>query len=108
MVTFRETSVIDRPGNWGALYDRITMQLKASGNLTEYHYHKDDMDVYIKTNFHILEKAEQMAEQNGHQEKISALIIWEGLPKDSDDTTYHFMEQAKKRHYLIQEIITTA
>src|SRR5690348_16798311 len=30
---FRETSVVDRPGGWGALYDQILDQVEAAGDL---------------------------------------------------------------------------
>jgi hypothetical protein len=35
-----------------------------------------------------------------------ALIVWEGKSKDADDTTYHFIEEAKKRNFIIKEILS--
>jgi hypothetical protein len=42
----------------------------------------------------------------GTSSKITALIVWEGKPKDADDTTYHFMKEAEKRNFIIKEILS--
>jgi hypothetical protein len=109
---FRATSVADRPGDWGIYYDNLIGQLKHSDKLIELKYDKDDPEVYLKTNLQILDHAERLAAQfssgSDKNKDISsvllALIVWEGKPKDSDDTTYHFMQEAEKRKFKVKEI----
>ncbi len=106
--TFRATSVVDRPGEWGILFDTIYDELKTAGNIVALGYDQDDDAVYEKANFDILNEADKANEESDdqsarHAEKI-AIIIWEGKPKDSGDTTDHFRQEAVKRGYKIWEI----
>ncbi|MBC7827806.1 MAG: hypothetical protein H7122_08675 [Chitinophagaceae bacterium] len=101
--TFRSTSVTDRPGDWGSIFDKAIEQLKGSGQIIELDYDKNDPLAYEKTNLHILDYAQTLALQYSTEHPV-ALIVWEGKPKDTEDTTYHFMEQAKKRGFGITEI----
>lgn len=113
--TFRSTSVTDRPGNWGLIYDTTVQDLKDSGQLIELNLDINDPEVYAKVNLHMLDLAQIVAEQtrleNGNKnnaaERIMALIVWEGTPKDADDTTYHFLKEAQKRNFVIKEILST-
>ena len=111
--TFRSTSVIDRPGNWGVLFDTIHKELNKEQNVIILNYTEDDKNAYEKTNFEILKTADAIfneLKQQGKQsvdsgvEKKVAMIIWEGIPKDSNDTTDHFRKEAMKRGYDIEEI----
>ena len=106
--TFRETSVTDRPGDWGILFDRIYDELKQEKNIIDLGYDKDDDEIYEKANFDILNEADKIYNKTsnpsaGNEKKI-AIIIWEGKPKDSGDTTDHFRQEAVKRDYEIVEI----
>ncbi len=106
--TFRATSVVDRPGEWGVSFDTIYNELKTTGNVVNLGYDKDDDSVYEKTNFDILDDADKVHKESsdpsaGSKKKI-AIIIWEGKPKDSGDTTDHFRQEAIKRGYEIREI----
>ena len=112
--TFKSTSVTDRPGNWGPIYDNLVTELKRSNALIELSHDKNDPEVYINTNLNILDEAQKIAGLN-HADKVGdggvppimALIVWEGKPKDADDTTYHFMKEAEKRNFMIKEIISS-
>ncbi len=104
--TFRFSSVTDRPGDWGQLFDMIYERLNEQSNVIILNYAEDDTDAYIKTNFDILDTADSIFNNpdiNTDEEKI-AVIVWEGAPKDSDDTTDHFRTEAMKRNYVIGEI----
>ena len=109
--TFRSTSVTDRPGDWGMIYDKFIQELKPDKLIT-LGYDQNDPEVYERTNFEILDYAEKIAEKinatppaqkNTVPGKL-ALIVWEGKPKDADDTTYHFLKEAQKRNFKIREI----
>ena len=108
--TFKSTSVTDRPGDWGPIFDKLVAELKHSEHLIELNFDKEDPDVYTKTNFHILDEAQKLASKNNQQNnpggKLMAMIIWEGKPKSSGDTTYHFMQEAQKRNFIIKEILS--
>jgi hypothetical protein len=104
--TFRLSSVTDRPGNWGELFDAIYTDLKKKSNVIVLNYNRDDNDAYEKANFDILNTADVLFEKSNNKgdPKKVALIIWEGAPKDSNDTTDHFRKEAEKRKYVIEEI----
>lgn len=104
--TFRSSSVADRPGNWGELFDAVHKDLKNESNVITLNYAEDDKDVYEKTNFDILNTADSIFEklnEKGDTKRV-AVIVWEGTPKDSNDTTDHFRKEAEKRGYMIEEI----
>ena len=111
--TFRTTSVTDRPGNWGSMYDQFVTELKRSNRVIELNYDKNDVAAYLNTNLRILDQAQRMAQSEnekdphpGSPSKITAVIVWEGKPKDADDSTYHFKTEAEKRNYPVTEILT--
>ncbi len=110
---FRKTSVIDRPGNWGELFDKIYQELTANSNVVDANYQEDDENVYEKANFDILNTADAVYKESTTKtgkltetdnDKKVAIIIWEGQPKSSNDTTDHFRQEAIKRNYEIIEI----
>lgn len=101
--SFRSTSVTDRPGEWGRMYDKMLKEISLS-NLKILNYDQADSRAYEKTNEEILNYAETLG--NDNQVKVGALIIWEGKSKDSNDTTLHFKLMAEKRSLRILEIIT--
>lgn len=112
--TFRDTSVTDRPGEWGIIYDGFIRDLGVAKQLVELNFSVDDPDVFVKTNFHILERAQKIAgktyniyeQQSQPASNLMALIVWEGTPRDADDNTYHFLLEANKRNFTINEILT--
>lgn len=104
--TFRSSSVTDRPGNWGELFDAVNNELRKKSNVVSLNYTEDDENVYEKTNFDILNTADIVFENLNETSdgKKVAIIIWEGAPKDSGDTTDHFRKEAINRGYMIEEI----
>ena len=108
---FKSTSVTDRPGNWGPIFDNLVDELKQSGKLIELNLDKDDPEVYTKTNFFLLDEAEKLASQtdpreNNSSQRKMAVIIWEGKPRTTGDTTHHFMLEAQKREFIVKEILS--
>jgi len=99
---FKTVSVTDRPGNWGAIYDRVIEELKKSSRLVVLDFAKDDKDAFEKTNTEILNKAAELA---GSGSQIQALIVWDGKVK-SDDMTFHFKKQSEEQGYVVNEINT--
>jgi hypothetical protein len=104
--TFKSTSVTDRPGDWGDLFDKICQEVQREEKLKVQHYDRNDDATYRQTNLDILERAEILAEKLGLSEDTMAVIVWDGKPRDADDTTEHFKEAAIKRNFQLREIAT--
>ncbi len=96
---FRQTSVVDRPGDWGAIYDRVLEEVQSRGDLIVLN------GSYAAVNSAILDEAVAMAhEQN--TESI-ALILWDARPRGKQDLTKAFLEEAKDRGLRVLEIQIT-
>jgi hypothetical protein len=100
---FRETSVIDRPGDWGALYDQIIDAVEKPGDLVELKNLTDD-EAYSAANHAILDEAARLAEQAA--EAVLAVRVWDGVSRGANDLTEAFGDEARKRGLSIQEIRT--
>jgi hypothetical protein len=102
--TFKKSSVIDRPGDWGDRYDRIIDDVEVLGDLVEFAHDKDKEETYFATNQDILDQATMVAGEMG--EKASALVVWNGESRGEDDVTGHFLAEAKKRDLNVFQIKT--
>ena len=103
---FKSSSVIDRPGNWGDLFDRIFNEVNKEEKVLVLDYPRNDDESYRKTNIDILNEAGKLAEKYGCPGNLIAVIVWEGQPESENDTTEQFMNEAKSRGFEIK-IITT-
>jgi len=84
---FRETSVVDRPGDWGDIYDRVIAAVEAKGDLVVLPpMTGNDNDAYQAANEAIIREAEQLA---GPGERL-AVIVWEGTSRSGSDATEVF------------------
>ncbi len=100
---FRETSVIDRPGDWGLLYDYILDAVEAAGDLVVLECSSDD-EAYAAANLAILDEAVTLG-KTLHQ-PVAALLIWNGVSRGDNDLTDHFAVEARKRGLAVTEILT--
>ena len=100
---FRKTSVTDRPGDWGPLYDRIVLELEKKEKIIRLNYSEKDNDAYAKTNLEILNQADRIKK---NENDVIALVAWEGQKKETDDATAQFMEAARERKFQVREIRT--
>ena len=96
---FRKTSVTDRPGDWGTLYDKV---LKTS--TVELLNLPDSQEGYLATNLKLVDRAEALARK--YHTSTQALVIWNKQLRGPDDVTGHFLEQAKLRKIPVVEIST--
>jgi hypothetical protein len=99
---FRETSVVDRPGDWGAVYDRVIADVEASGDLIELAPRGDENDAYRAANEAIIKEAETIA---GPGERI-AVIVWEGSSRSKSDATNDFRALAEEAGFSQRVILT--
>lgn len=109
---FRALSVIDRPGEWGNLFDRIITEVRAKKDLIFLHERRADEVKFVRTNASILDEAISLARSRlleRHRtmpEKIVAVIVWEGRSHGKDDITVDFAKEATARSIPIIEIAT--
>lgn len=111
---FRSSSVTDRPGDWGALFDAICADVATRGDLIELKGVDEGDRAYAATNLAILGEAAALATHRSAELSTSsqppsdvvALIVWEGRPRGGGDLTAQFREQAAARGLEVVEILT--
>ena len=102
---FRRRSVTDRPGDWGALFDRLCEEVDKEEKVEILNYPDSD-DVYEMANIEILKRAVHLSEKFDSVKEIKTVIVWEGIPKDTTDATAHFKKEAEKIGFITEEINT--
>jgi hypothetical protein len=100
---FRETSVTDRPGDWGPVFDETLQRLRAAGDVVLLHESPDDAG-YTAAGEVILDEAEKIAMENG--DRLVAMIVWDGRPRAGFDLTARFRESAVQRGFEIVDVPT--
>jgi hypothetical protein len=101
---FRDTSVVDRPGNWGERFDAMVDTAAASGDPVVLGYAEGDETAYLATNTAILEQAALLAEQL-HQ-TVGAIVVWDGAARGEDDVTAAFLREAQHRGFPVWHVAT--
>lgn len=111
---FRKTSVIDRPGDWSSLFDRVCKEVEAIGDLIILHEINKESP-FITVNHVILDEAWALAFQSADRQKevgnnlgdkILAVLVWDGISRGKGDVTDAFMNEAHKRGFPIVELST--
>jgi hypothetical protein len=100
---FRKTSVTDRPGDWGALYDRVLDEAEKKGDLLVISAGSED-EAYAKTNHAIVDEAASMSERLG--EAVIGMLVWDGKSRGQGDLTEEFGAYAKSKGMRIIEVST--
>jgi hypothetical protein len=100
---FRKTSVTDRPGEWGPLYDQVLDQVEAAGDLVILQSGSDD-EAYSAANRAILDEAVDLAKAV-HQ-PATAVLIWDGVSRGDHDLTEEFGTEARKRRLAVTDVRT--
>lgn len=101
---FRETSVTDRPGDWGTLFDEICDEAERKGNLVILEgFEDDESKAYSAVTTKLIQFAENLQTET---EKLLAVAVWEGETKDEADETNSFIKLAKSKDITVEEIST--
>jgi hypothetical protein len=100
---FRQTSVVDRPGDWGACYDEILDQVEAAGDLVVVST-VSEKDAYSVTNHRILDESISLSQQL--HRPVTALLIWEGVSRGSNDLTAALGVEARNRGLPVVQVRT--
>src|SRR5262249_10615546 len=101
---FRTSSVTDRPGDWGPVYDRVLAELDPTGDVVTLAGHTAGDAAYDAANDVILDEAATLARESATD--VVALLVWEGAPRDGADMTAAFGEAARKRGYRVEHVKT--
>ena len=100
---FRARSVVDRPGHWGDLFDRVIADARQAGTLRIETLNPNDADVFELANERILARALALASQHAQPR---ALIVWDGAPRPRGDVTLAFANSAMGLGLPVDEIFT--
>jgi hypothetical protein len=108
---FRETSVVDRPGNWGRRYDAVMKRATNGATADRIHVIESssgqDDDVYAAATDAILDDAQKLAgEAAGEKNELVAVVVWEGALRGEGDLTEYFRQSALKRGFMEKVILT--
>lgn len=96
---FRASSVVDRPGTWGELFDRLIAEVEAKGDLVTHELGSGD-EAYRAGNRAILNDAQALG---GY---LEAWMVWNGQPRNDGDITLHFADEAWTRKLRVRELLT--
>ena len=102
---FRGTSVTDRPGDWGPVFDRVIGEVAATGDVVMLGLDEGDDATYAAANHAILNEAEGLA--GGDPSEVVAVIVWEGASRGEGDLTEAFATAARARGHPVREASTT-
>jgi hypothetical protein len=102
---FRETSVTDRPGDWGELFDEVCDEVESKKRLIVLKGFEDDEKAYSAVTTKILETAQSFRKSLENAD-VLALVVWEGTAKDETDETAAFIEKAGTQNIVVKEILT--
>jgi hypothetical protein len=100
---FRDTSVTDRPGDWGGLYDRTLQDITRSGDVVT-ESAPPNCEPYVFANDRILNEAVRLAAVSG--ESAAAVVVWDGEDYGAGDLTASFAAAARSRGMNVLQVST--
>jgi hypothetical protein len=102
---FAQTSVLDRPGDWRPIYERVIKEVSAARDLLVVRNQSSGQESYLLSNQVIMDEAVNLSKSSDG--KITALLVWNGESRGPEDVTDAFRAEAEKRGFPILEIRTT-
>ena len=99
---FRETSVTDRPGNWGERFDGLVAAARNRGDLVELRQDPGDESAFAAANDRIIHTASTSATY-----RHLAFVVWEGRSRGPDDSTADFLRKALSCGFEKRVVFTT-
>jgi hypothetical protein len=103
---FRQTSVVDRPGDWGPLFDALCDAARQAGDLVVLPAAATDDSAYLAANGALLDDAAALAAHETPPAQVVALVVWDGA-RGAGDVTKDFADRAAERGAPVEEIRTT-
>ena len=103
---FRDTSVVDRPGDWGPLYDQQVAATAAAGDLLSLDIATGGDAAYAAANETIVREAQALARTAQSDHRLIAILVWEGAPRPGSDATARFRDLTRRAGFEEQSIST--
>jgi hypothetical protein len=105
---FRETSVVDRPGDWGPVFDHQVTAAAAAGDLVVLDVGADEDLAYAAANEAIVREAQALARvgEPAGPLRLVAMLVWEGAPRSGSDATAGFRDLTKDAGFEEDSILT--
>jgi hypothetical protein len=105
---FRETSVTDRPGDWGSVFDRLVAAAEAAADLVNLNSTGDDNTAYAAANQTIIREAEALARatSDGPPLRLVAVIVWEGSARTETDASGGLRSLARQAGFEERSLLT--
>jgi hypothetical protein len=106
---FRETSVTDRPGEWGPAFDRLIAAAEATDDLVILQSTNGSDDAaYAAANQAIIREAEALAQAlpGGVQPRLIAVIVWEGSAREGTDASGGLRNLAAQAGFEERSLLT--
>jgi hypothetical protein len=103
---FRDTSVTDRGGDWGPVFDTVIADVRSKNELVTLSGGQEDDAAYAAANVRILDEAVWLGA--AQQAEVLAMLVWEGASRGDDDLTAAFGREAGRRGLRVIEISTIA
>jgi len=100
---FRATSVTDRPGDWGPLYDRVLAEVERKGDLLVIQLKSGDA-AYADANRVIVEEALSLGLKL--QQSVTAVMVWDGRSRGEGDLTEEFGVYAGNKGVPVIDVTT--
>lgn len=88
--SFREKSVVDRPGDWGGAFDQVIANA-ATNSITVLSTSEKEQEAYRAVTAEIIRLA---VESSTNLEPI-AIAVWDGIPHGEEDASADFVRLAK-------------
>jgi hypothetical protein len=103
-VRFAESSVLDRPGDWRSIYERVIAGVDANQDLVIVGSRDGGQESYLLSNQVILNEAVSLSKSSDG--KVTVVLVWNGESRGPDDVTDAFRAEAEKRGFPVFEIRT--
>lgn len=100
---FRETSVVDRPGNWGPIYDQVLDEVEAKGDALVIQPQSKET-AYADATHSILDEAIRLSRELFCS--AAGLVVWEGKSRGHGDLTEEFKIHAEELKIPVIQIMT--
>jgi hypothetical protein len=103
---FRATSVVDRPGEWGPVFDRLVAAADAADDLVVLDGGAvgDETAAYAAANEAIIREAQALA--GGTPRRSLAVVVWEGAARAKSDATEDFRRLAAAAGFEERAVVT--
>jgi len=109
---FRETSVTERPGDWGPIFDKLVASVsREDGSLLVLDQcvgGGSSHAAYEAVNDVVLDTALGLARGIGSDDGVRAIAVWDGSSRGRGDLTEHFISAAHSHGIRVEEVMTMA